>query len=416
MARARSTWVSSDEINEHKQNEILLEALDKNVFAIGRSTRRDVCIKLKAVSADHCAVAYDDTKGWSISEKGKDKMSSNGTFVFMKTHSQMQEHAPSDLIPLHDGMVLSFINYEMRVNLERKDDSDFQKEAAQISQANQEIHAYESTLKADAVQAVAVDGVSELANDQQHNAEEAQIGQPAMEPVAETVVAQPTPQHYDEMIMIEKEKPVAEEVKVAEPVEVVEEHPAPVAEPAHEEPAQQEAEPAAAEHKEEEQAPVAEPEHVAEPEQPAAAVQEQAQDGQAQEVHVAEEKVEEVHVPEPAQAEPANQEEAPAAEASPAKEEAAEPEAAKEASPAKEEAPAAEPEAAKEASPAKEEAPAAEPEAAKEASPAKEAEPEAAASEPVQEAAPAEAVEEAKEEKAAEVVEEPAKQEEAPAA
>ena len=33
----------------------------------------------------------------------------------------MQDHEPSSLIPLHDGMVISFINYEIRVNLERKD-------------------------------------------------------------------------------------------------------------------------------------------------------------------------------------------------------------------------------------------------------------------------------------------------------
>ena len=32
----------------------------------------------------------------------------------------MNDHEPSDLIPLHDGMVISFINYEIRVNLEKK--------------------------------------------------------------------------------------------------------------------------------------------------------------------------------------------------------------------------------------------------------------------------------------------------------
>jgi hypothetical protein len=48
--------------------------------------KREVVIKLKAVSADHCSVNYDIVKGWSISEKGKDKLSSNGTFVFMKSH------------------------------------------------------------------------------------------------------------------------------------------------------------------------------------------------------------------------------------------------------------------------------------------------------------------------------------------
>jgi len=36
------------------------------------------------------------------------------------------------LIPLHDGMVLSFINYEIRVNLERKDAGDVDKDNAAI--------------------------------------------------------------------------------------------------------------------------------------------------------------------------------------------------------------------------------------------------------------------------------------------
>ena len=85
---------------------------------------------MKAVSADHCVVNYDGAKGWSISEKGKDKLSSNGTFVFMKSFNQMNEHEPSDLILLHDGMVLSFINYEIRVNLEKKDGDTFNRENA----------------------------------------------------------------------------------------------------------------------------------------------------------------------------------------------------------------------------------------------------------------------------------------------
>lgn len=90
---------------------------------IGRSMKRMVQIKLKAVSADHAKIGYAQDKGWFITEKGKDKLSSNGTFVFMKSLSQIAEHQPSDMIPLHDGMVISFINYELRVNLEKKDPS-----------------------------------------------------------------------------------------------------------------------------------------------------------------------------------------------------------------------------------------------------------------------------------------------------
>jgi len=85
--------------------------------------KRMVQIKLKAVSADHAKIGYAQDKGWFITEKGKDKLSSNGTFVFMKSLSQIAEHQPSDLIPLHDGMVISFINYELRVNLEKKEPS-----------------------------------------------------------------------------------------------------------------------------------------------------------------------------------------------------------------------------------------------------------------------------------------------------
>jgi len=129
-----------------------LEAYNQKNFSIGRSMKREVQIKLKAVSADHCQVTYDNQAGWSISEKGKDKLSSNGTFVFMKSHQQMQDHEPSDLIPLYDGMVLSFINYEIRVNLEKKDSAEVEEQTVKIQQRNQEYEAaaasFKSTMKA----------------------------------------------------------------------------------------------------------------------------------------------------------------------------------------------------------------------------------------------------------------------------
>lgn len=62
-----------------------MEAFKQNFFSIGRSQKREVQIRLKAVSADHCNISYTEQKGWFISEKGKDKMSANGTFVFMKS-------------------------------------------------------------------------------------------------------------------------------------------------------------------------------------------------------------------------------------------------------------------------------------------------------------------------------------------
>lgn len=101
--------------------------------------KREVQIKLKAVSADHCNITYEDRKGWFISESGKDKVSSNGTFVFMKSQSQMQNHEPSSLIPLHDGMVISFINYEIRVNLEKKSGEAIEAEDQKIRQRAHEL-------------------------------------------------------------------------------------------------------------------------------------------------------------------------------------------------------------------------------------------------------------------------------------
>jgi pSer/pThr/pTyr-binding forkhead associated (FHA) protein len=113
--------VSADEDRNMVQNEILLESTSKqNKFSIGRSNRRDVELKLKAVSADHCKIEYSREKGWFIHEQGKDRISSNGTFIFMKSHSQMEDHEPSDLIPLFHGMVISFINYELQVRIEPK--------------------------------------------------------------------------------------------------------------------------------------------------------------------------------------------------------------------------------------------------------------------------------------------------------
>jgi len=86
LIRARPLWVSQDENTDNIQNEIHVNADgQKNNNSLGRSMKRDIQIKLKAVSADHCGVNYDPKSGWSITEKGKDKCSSNGTYVFLKT-------------------------------------------------------------------------------------------------------------------------------------------------------------------------------------------------------------------------------------------------------------------------------------------------------------------------------------------
>mmetsp|Transcript_39523 Transcript_39523/g.60342 ORF Transcript_39523/g.60342 Transcript_39523/m.60342 type:complete len:156 (+) Transcript_39523:1563-2030(+) len=133
--RARPTWVSADENVDNIQNEINVYADGQKVVnSLGRSMKRDIQIKLKAVSADHCAIAYTNEKGWTITEKGKDRLSSNGTFIFMKSMQQMNDHIPSDLIPLHDEMIISFVNYELKVVLEQKTQDGIKAQAQQMEE------------------------------------------------------------------------------------------------------------------------------------------------------------------------------------------------------------------------------------------------------------------------------------------
>ena len=129
----KRVWVKSDEEKSQVQKETIIKSEnEKTVNSVGRSPQCDIPVPLDAVSTNHCAIAYDPKKGWTISEKGKENASSNGTFVFLKTLKQKYYHMPSDLIPLHDGMVLSFVNYELRVSFENKSGYEFtaQKNAA----------------------------------------------------------------------------------------------------------------------------------------------------------------------------------------------------------------------------------------------------------------------------------------------
>ncbi len=36
----------------------------------------------------------------------------------------MKDHMPSELIPLHEGMIISFVNYELRVKFQKKTDDE----------------------------------------------------------------------------------------------------------------------------------------------------------------------------------------------------------------------------------------------------------------------------------------------------
>jgi hypothetical protein len=40
----------------------------------------------------------------------------------------MKDHMPSDLIPIQNDMIISFVNYEVRVKLELKSDNDIREQ------------------------------------------------------------------------------------------------------------------------------------------------------------------------------------------------------------------------------------------------------------------------------------------------
>lgn len=242
--RARPTWVSSDENKDLIQKEIILEANQaQNYFSIGRSMKREVQIKLKAVSADHCSISYTPEKGWAVGEKNKDKLSSNGTFVFMKSHAQMSNHEPSDLIPLQDGMVISFINYEIKVELSKKDSDVFAKEAETLKEQQAAFEATRGaaemagTMKADghkaidepaATSATAVVAAGGAVEAEQQNAVGggAPEAVPEPEPVAEPVKVEDKDEKQSEAVVeavaeVKAEEPKADEGHTDQKVEEV---------------------------------------------------------------------------------------------------------------------------------------------------------------------------------------------------
>jgi pSer/pThr/pTyr-binding forkhead associated (FHA) protein len=86
--RARPCWLSPEENKENIQNEITIFADEnKKIQTLGRSSKKDIQLKLKAVSAEHCQIGYSADSGWTLSEISKFKISSNGTYVYMKSFS-----------------------------------------------------------------------------------------------------------------------------------------------------------------------------------------------------------------------------------------------------------------------------------------------------------------------------------------
>ena len=114
--RFRTIWVNKH--YDQVQKELIIEATkEKSIFSIGRSARNDIQIDLKELSSNHCSIEYSQIQGWTISEKDCPRPSSNGTFVFMKSYLQMLEQEPSGLVEVKEGMVLSFVNYQLLLKL-----------------------------------------------------------------------------------------------------------------------------------------------------------------------------------------------------------------------------------------------------------------------------------------------------------
>ena len=68
------------------------------------------------MSSNHALISFDEDRGWYI----EDRNSTNGTFVYMKSETQMAENHISDMVEVHDEMVISFVNYEVKMRLEKR--------------------------------------------------------------------------------------------------------------------------------------------------------------------------------------------------------------------------------------------------------------------------------------------------------
>ncbi len=128
MLRSRPYLLAIDDptMKSNIQNEILLTPTpDKARFTIGKHRNRDIQINLGAVSNYHASFEYEANKGWCIHENKKQAqygLSTNGTYLFLKTVEQLDRCTPSDLLRLKDGMHITFINYEIVVHVYNEQD------------------------------------------------------------------------------------------------------------------------------------------------------------------------------------------------------------------------------------------------------------------------------------------------------
>lgn len=88
--RMRLIWISPSNESEIVHQEIIFEVTtEKTKFKIGRSSKSDSQLNLKELSSEHCYIEYSDVSGWVITECYNERPSSNGTYIFLKSHLEM---------------------------------------------------------------------------------------------------------------------------------------------------------------------------------------------------------------------------------------------------------------------------------------------------------------------------------------
>lgn len=74
----------------------------------------DVPIASKNMNGHHCNILFSQESGWTINEHGKAKVSTKGTFVYVKNYKQLMLNEPSSLVPISK-------NQEFRIGLRSSD-------------------------------------------------------------------------------------------------------------------------------------------------------------------------------------------------------------------------------------------------------------------------------------------------------
>jgi len=64
-----------------------------------------------------------------LTENYNTRSSSNGTFLFLKTNNEIQEQQPSNILQIKDGMVLNFVNYNVKLKMLPKSTTELAKDS-----------------------------------------------------------------------------------------------------------------------------------------------------------------------------------------------------------------------------------------------------------------------------------------------